>query len=79
MTFRHYPCANPAWLGLPIDLVDKNGTPIHIGDRLAFDPDEWGGEHEFIVGMEQGEISFSGTADDMEQFAVVVKPYAQKA
>jgi len=77
MTFRHYPCANPLWLGLPIDLTDMHGTPIHIGDRVKFDADEWGGEHEFIVGFESGEVLFSGTGDDMDSFATVVQPYAK--
>ncbi len=54
-----------------------NGTPLHIGDKVRFDATEWGSEHEFVIGFEGGEILFSGSADDMDSFAVVVEPYAK--
>jgi len=79
MSFCHYPCANPAWLGLPIDVRDRDGKELHVGDRVRFDEKEWGEPHEFIIGFEAGEICFSSTADDLESYATLVEPYAAKA
>lgn len=35
--------------GVPIDMTDCNGKPIHIGDTLRFDEVEWGEPCEFVI------------------------------
>jgi len=35
--------------GTYIRYNDKHGNPIHIGDTLSFDAQEWGSENVFVL------------------------------
>lgn len=53
-------------------LKDRLGNRIHIGDRLEFDSAQWGGELEFTVGWEGGELTGYGTISDWSKWCTVV-------
>ena len=61
--------------GVPIDVCDRTGRPIHIGDTLEFDKEEWGGENNvFTITLERGEIvMLGGGANDLEAFCTIIK------
>jgi hypothetical protein len=42
--------------GTYIDLKDKEGNDIHVGDKLEFDSNEWGGVCQFYIRIYKGEI-----------------------
>lgn len=64
--------------GVPIDANDKHGNPIHIGDTLSFDEDEWGDKFEpYVVRIENAEIQLFGSPSDLPQFCEVVKRWDQ--
>ena len=68
----------PVGYGVPIGLNDKHGNPVHIGDTLKFDEDEWGGKFEpYVVTIEEGEIQLFGSPSDVPQFCEVVKRWNQ--
>lgn len=65
-------------LGMPIGINDRKGNPIHIGDALSFDADEWGEPMEFTVRLEHGQIQHPGATDDLSAFCEIVCPWNQK-
>ena len=68
----------PVGYGTPIDLNDKHGNPVHTGDWLSFDEDEWGGKFEpYVVIIEKGEIQLCGTPSDVPQWCEIVKRWDQ--
>ncbi len=67
-------CCPVVGAGVPIDANDKHGNPIHIGDTLTFDEDEWGGKFKpYVVKIENAEIQLFGSPSDLSQFCEVVK------
>ena len=60
-------------LGVPIDLMDKHGEPVHVGDVIRFDEKEWGGPHTFTVQIKGGEILLSGAPGDMDEYCEVIQ------
>lgn len=70
------PTTKAPWLGLPIDVLDRNGNPIHIGDVLHFDPIEWGSEHMyFCVEFCQGEVRHPGSISDLSAWCTIVRKW----
>jgi hypothetical protein len=70
-----YPVAGA---GVSIDTNDKNGNPIHIGDTLMFDEEEWGGVFEpYVVEIKGAEIQLCGVPSDLPQFCEIVKRWDQ--
>jgi len=60
--------------GTPIDLNDKYGRPVHVGDTLMFDESEWGGKFEpYVVTIQKGMIQLYGGPSDVPQFCEIVK------
>lgn len=58
---------------IPIGANDRHGTPIHLGDRLRFDEKEWGGPHEFVVEIEDGELTCPGKGD-LSSWCEIISP-----
>ncbi len=58
---------------IPIGANDRHGNPIHVGDRLRFDEKEWGGEHEFVVEISDGEIQCPGPSD-LSSWCEIITP-----
>ena len=56
-----------------IDVNDRNGNPIHVGDTLRFDEKEWGGFCEFQISIRKGEIQGCGTPEDWSNWCYIVK------
>lgn len=70
------PTTKAPWLGLPIDVLDRNGNPIHIGDVLHFDPAEWGSDDEyFCVEFRQGKVRHPGSISDLSAWCVIVRKW----
>ena len=70
------PTTKAPWLGLPIDVSDRNGNPIHIGDVLHFDPAEWGSDDEyFCVEFRQGEVRHPGSIGDLSAWCTIVRKW----
>jgi len=68
----------PVGYGTPIDLNDKHGNPVHVGDTLMFDEDEWGSKFKpYVVKIEKGEIQLYGSPSDVPQFCEIVKRWDQ--
>jgi hypothetical protein len=73
-----HPHCYPVGYGTPIDLNDKHGNPVHVGDTLMFDEDEWGSEFKpYVVKIEEGEIQLYGSPSDVPQFCEIVKRWDQ--
>lgn len=53
-------------------LHDRNGVKVYIGTKLSFDPVEWGGKEEFVVGWADGELDISGVPEDIDQWCTVI-------
>lgn len=64
-------------IGVFIGIYDQQGTPIHIGDTLAFDPQEWGAPIEFTVTLEHGQICHPGATEDLTQWCTVIHSVTQ--
>lgn len=62
-------------LGIPIGVNDLKGQPIHIGDKLCFDTQEWGGECEFVVELSKGKIIHPGATADLTDFCEIIEPW----
>lgn len=74
------PTTKAPWLGLPIGVNDREGNPIHIGDVLHFDPDEWGASnHYFCIEFERGEVHGDGTTSDWSEWCVIVRKWDANA
>ena len=66
----------PVGAGTPIGAKDREGTEVHVGDTLSFDPNEWGGPHEFTIVIEDGEIVMSGGGSgDLESWCMIVRKW----
>jgi len=61
--------------GTPIGRNDRNGNPIHVGDTLRFDPEEWTGGCEFQILIRDGKITGKGTSNDWSNWCWIVKKY----
>lgn len=63
-------------VGLDTGIKDKHGRAIRIGDRLRFDPDEWGGsaDNEAVVeyNVEQGQLECMGVPSEWPTYCEVV-------
>lgn len=61
--------------GMRIGVLDRDGTPVRIGDTLSFDAREWGSDkdHEFVVRFEGGGILVDGTVGDIPIWCRVVR------
>lgn len=59
--------------GIPIGVNDRDGHPIHIGDTLDFDADEWGEPMQFVVRLENGQIVHPGATGDLTEWCRVVE------
>lgn len=62
-------------LGVPIGVNDRNGKPIHIGDRLRFDEQEWGAPKEFIIELRDGQIHHPGGTGDLSSWCEIIEPW----
>ena len=63
-------------VGVYIDLLDCKGNQVQIGDRLSFDPKEWGGHYEFTVKIKGGEILLPGAGpSDITEWCEIIKKY----
>jgi hypothetical protein len=70
------PKTKAPWLGLPIDVLDRNGDPIHIGDVLHFDSAGWGSDDEyFCVEFRQGQVRHPGSIGDLSAWCVIVRKW----
>lgn len=61
--------------GLDTGIKDKHGRAIHIGDRLRFDRDEWGGDdNEAVVfyDAKSGELGCLGLPSEWPEYCEVV-------
>jgi hypothetical protein len=62
--------------GVYIGILDQEGSKIHIGDTLSFDPKEWGGPYEFVIEITRGEISLPGGGpSDVTEWCTIIKKY----
>ena len=61
--------------GMRIGVLDRDGTPVRIGDTLSFDGREWGSDkdHEFVVRFEGGGILVDGTVGDIPIWCRIVR------
>lgn len=66
-------------IGVMIDAKDKHGHPIHIGDTLRFDGEEWfrvagaTKDHVFTIEpIKSGELSYDGSSGDLSQYCEVI-------
>ena len=89
---QRYPCPEPEsesasrsshcypviGAGMPIDLNDKHGNPVHIGDTIAFDEKEWGARFiPYVVTIKSGEIQLWGSPSDFPVHCEIVKCWDQ--
>lgn len=58
--------------GMYTGIKDRHGNPVHVGDVLSFDPREWGGECEYVLRFENGELVTKGTVSDITNWCVVI-------
>lgn len=62
--------------GMPIDAKDKHGMPIHVGDTLRFDRDEWGGDNNvFTVTVRRGGIEYLGAPSDLREYCEILTKF----
>jgi len=60
--------------GVPIGVCDRNGNPLHIGDGLEFDAQEWGeGGCVFIIRLDKGQIVHPGATSDLSNWCDLVR------
>lgn len=70
------PTTKAPWLGMSIGVNDRTGKPIHIGDLLHFDSNEWGSDdHYFCVEFSRGEVRHSGSVADLSEWCVIVRKW----
>ena len=70
------PHCSLAGVGVPIGLTDRNGKPIHIGDTLEFDAEEWGsGNNVFTIVIANGEIEMLGGPSDMGSWCKIIRSW----
>lgn len=62
-------------VGIAIDLTDKHGDPVHVGDTLRFDEKEWGSPHTFTVEIRRGEIVVSGAPSDIGAWCEILTKF----
>jgi len=64
-------------LGLDTGLVDRNKSPIHLGDTLEFDSKEWGNRdtNKFVITFEEGELSVLGCVSELSEWCTVIKKW----
>ena len=71
-------CCPVVGAGMPIDLNDKHGNPVHIGDTIDFDEKEWGATFvPYVVTVESGEIQLWGSPSDFPVHCEIVKRWDQ--
>jgi len=58
---------------IALDVLDRHGTMICLGDKLRFDEAEWGGPHEFTITLANGELLHSGVASDFSIWCEVIE------
>lgn len=65
----------PGWRGMPLGIKDRNGVPIHVGDTLEFDKEEFGRECIFEMewDKENCEPSHPGARGDLSEWCRVIK------
>ena len=61
--------------GVPIGVSDRDGNPIHIGDKLRFDGREWGGPMEFVVALAWGQIQHPGATSDLSNWCEIIESW----
>lgn len=63
--------------GLDTGLVDRNGSPVHLGDVLEFDAAEWGVSPGSIFRLEfrDGELTCIGSIGDIAEWCTVIKKW----
>lgn len=59
-------------LGAFTGLHDRNGDPIYLGDKLRFDPQEWGGECVFTIIFHNGELRHPGSISDLSEWCELI-------
>lgn len=57
---------------IPIGVSDRNGVPIHVGDRLVFDATEWGSPHVFKIELDRGQLLHDGAPGDLSEWCEVI-------
>jgi len=62
-------------VGLCIDKNDSDGNPIHIGDTLEFNEEEWGSKCIFQIILSDGKIQHPGTTDDLSSFCRIIRKF----
>jgi len=62
-------------IGFWTGLLDRDGQPVHIGDTLEFDLNEWGGDCVFVIGFDKGELTTNGTVSDISEWCRVIKKW----
>jgi len=61
--------------GAYIGVEDCTGKPIHIGDTLEFDENEFGGKCIFTIILKHGMVIHPGATDDLSTWCKIVASF----
>lgn len=63
-------------VAVPIGINDRHGDPVHVGDTLRFDEEEWGGsDSTFKVELVDGEIVGKGVASEWNEWCEILTKF----